>query len=117
MRDQVKAGSGRTIQINTPEEEAAIQRGIAQDPDNPEWTTEEMKNARPFPEVMAERRTDYRVEWSADDNQYVGLCDGFPSLSWLENTPEAALVGIHQIVEQTISELLREGEPIPQNRP
>jgi hypothetical protein len=30
----------------TPEEEEAIQRGIAQDPDNPEWTAEEIKQAR-----------------------------------------------------------------------
>ena len=28
----------RQIVRNTPEEEAAIQRGIEADPDNPEWT-------------------------------------------------------------------------------
>ena len=36
------------------EEEAAIQRGIAEDPDNPEWTEEDFKNARPFVEVFPE---------------------------------------------------------------
>jgi len=41
---------------NTPEEEAAIQRGIAADPDNPEWTKEDFAQARPFAEVMAERK-------------------------------------------------------------
>jgi hypothetical protein len=30
---------------NTPEEEAAIQRGIAVDPDNPEWTAKEITPA------------------------------------------------------------------------
>jgi len=25
----------------------------------------------------------YRVTWSAEDNEYVGLCSEFPSLSWL----------------------------------
>jgi hypothetical protein len=25
----------------------------------------------------------YQVTWSEDDNEYVGLCAGFPSLSWL----------------------------------
>ena len=36
------------------EEEAAIQRGIAEDPDNPEWTEQDFKNARPFAEVFPE---------------------------------------------------------------
>ncbi len=34
------------IRRNTPEEEAAIQRGIALDPDNPEWTAEDFARAR-----------------------------------------------------------------------
>ena len=33
----------------------------------------------------------YRVTWSADDNEYVGLCAEFPSLSWLAETPELAV--------------------------
>jgi len=35
-------------------EEAEIQRGIALDPDNPEWTEEDFKKARPFAEVFPE---------------------------------------------------------------
>jgi uncharacterized protein (DUF4415 family) len=38
----------------TDEEEAAIQAGIAADPDNPEWTAEDFKKARPFKEVFPE---------------------------------------------------------------
>jgi uncharacterized protein (DUF4415 family) len=38
----------------TDEEEARIQQGIADDPDNPEWTEEDFKNARPFAEVFPE---------------------------------------------------------------
>ena len=38
----------------TDEEEAAIQAGIAADPDNPEWTAEDFKEARPFKEVFPE---------------------------------------------------------------
>ncbi len=34
------------------EEEARIQKGIAEDPDNPEWTEEDFKQARPFREVF-----------------------------------------------------------------
>ena len=33
----------------------------------------------------------YRVTWSAEDGEHVGLCAEFPSLSWLAKTPEAAL--------------------------
>ena len=40
------------IHWNTPEEEAEINRGIALDPDNPEWTEEDFKRARPAREVM-----------------------------------------------------------------
>lgn len=29
----------------------------------------------------------YRVQWSEDDEEYVGLCAEFPSLSWLAATP------------------------------
>jgi predicted RNase H-like HicB family nuclease len=35
----------------------------------------------------------YRVTWSAEDGEYVGLCAEFPSLSWLADTPENALRG------------------------
>lgn len=33
-------------------EEAEIQRGIAEDPDNPEWTAGDFAKARPFREVF-----------------------------------------------------------------
>jgi uncharacterized protein (DUF4415 family) len=36
----------------TDEEEAEIQAMIASDPDNPEWTDEQIANARPFSEVF-----------------------------------------------------------------
>ena len=39
------------IRRNTPEEEAAIQRGIAQDPDNPELTAEDFARMRPIHET------------------------------------------------------------------
>ena len=40
------------IHRNTDEEEAAIQRGIALDPDNPELDDDFFRNARPAREVM-----------------------------------------------------------------
>ena len=42
----------RRFKRNTPEEEAAINAGIALDPDNPEWTEEDFANARPASEMM-----------------------------------------------------------------
>ncbi|APO66564.1 hypothetical protein IE4872_CH00911 [Rhizobium gallicum] len=46
--------SKRKIRPLTDEEEARIQKGIAEDPDNPEWTEEDFRNARPFAEVFPE---------------------------------------------------------------
>ena len=42
------------IRSLTDEEEAAIQAGIAKDPENPEWTEEDFKKAKPFKEVFPE---------------------------------------------------------------
>ncbi len=40
--------------LPTPEEDEAINRGIAPDPDNPEWTDEDFARARPLREVDPE---------------------------------------------------------------
>jgi uncharacterized protein (DUF4415 family) len=42
----------RKLIHNTREEEAAIQRGIALDPDNPEWTDADWARARPARDVL-----------------------------------------------------------------
>ena len=56
----------------------------------------------------------YRVTWSDEDNEYVGLCAEFPSLSWLAKTQELALAGIKDTVSQVIQDMQSTGEPIPQ---
>jgi predicted HicB family RNase H-like nuclease len=56
----------------------------------------------------------YRVTWSEEDNEYIGLCAEFPSLSWLANTQKAALAGIRDVVRQVIRDIQSTGEPIPQ---
>lgn len=56
----------------------------------------------------------YRVTWSAEDGEHVGLCAEFPSLSWLANTPEAALKGIRQTVAEAIADMNASGENIPE---
>ena len=40
----------------------------------------------------------YTVTYSEEDKEWVGLCDEFPSLSWLDGTPEYALAGIQKLV-------------------
>jgi predicted HicB family RNase H-like nuclease len=56
----------------------------------------------------------YRVTWSEEDNQSVGLCAEFPSLSWLDATPEKALRGIRRVVAQVIKDMRANGESVPE---
>ena len=55
----------------------------------------------------------YRVTWSEEDREYVGLCAELPSLSWLARTPEAALKGIRKLVSKAVADMIRNKEPIP----
>jgi predicted HicB family RNase H-like nuclease len=55
----------------------------------------------------------YRVTWSEEDQEHVGLCAEFPSLSWLEKTPEKALAGIRKLVRETVADLKKSKEPVP----
>ncbi len=56
----------------------------------------------------------YRVTWSEEDKEYVGLCAEFPSLSWLARTPEAALKGIRRLVNKVVADMTRNAEAIPE---
>ena len=46
-----------------------------------------------------------RVIWSDEDGAYVGLCDEYPSLSWVAATPDEALAGIRRLVAEVILDL------------
>jgi|LWDU01.1.fsa_nt_gi hypothetical protein len=46
----------------------------------------------------------YRVTWSDEDQEHIGLCTEFPSLSWLATTPETALRGIRKVVAEVVAE-------------
>ncbi len=59
-------------------------------------------------------RYTYRVTWSEEDSEHVGLCVELPSLSWLAKTPEAALRGIRRTVADVVADLKAQGEEIPQ---
>ncbi len=47
----------------------------------------------------------YNVIWSDEDNEYVGLCEEFPSLSWLAKTQEDALQGIKDVVADVLENM------------
>jgi predicted HicB family RNase H-like nuclease len=55
----------------------------------------------------------YRVTWSEDDEEFVGLCTEFPSLSWLATTQEKALKGIFSVVKDCIVDMINNNEEIP----
>jgi predicted HicB family RNase H-like nuclease len=55
----------------------------------------------------------YRISWSPEDEEHVGLCAEFPSLSWLDKSPEGALVGIRRLVGETVQEMTANGEKVP----
>jgi len=56
----------------------------------------------------------YRVLWSDEDKEYVGLCAEFPSLSWLSPTPEAALKGIRKVIKGVLKDMKDRGESPPE---
>ena len=55
----------------------------------------------------------YRVTWSVDDAEHIGLCAEFASLSWLAPTPEEALSGIRAVVADVVKDLRASGELVP----
>jgi len=55
----------------------------------------------------------YRVMWSEDDDEFIGLCTEFPSLSWLADSQAEALTGICSVVASCVEDLIKHGEEIP----
>lgn len=56
----------------------------------------------------------YRVTWSEEDSEYVGLCAEFPSLSWLASSPETALRGIRRVVADVLEDMRKRREAVPE---
>jgi predicted HicB family RNase H-like nuclease len=55
----------------------------------------------------------YRVTWSQEDGEYLGLCAELPSLSWLARKPEAALKGIRGVAAEAVEDMQANGETVP----
>ena len=63
--------------------------------------------------LKADRYT-YRVTWSEEDSEYLGLCAEFPSLSWLASSPETALGGIRRVVADIVEDMRKKREAVPE---
>jgi predicted HicB family RNase H-like nuclease len=59
-------------------------------------------------------RYTYRLTWSEEDQEHVGLCAEFPSLSWLDKTPEKALVGIRKLIKDSLRDMSKNEEDAPE---
>ena len=56
----------------------------------------------------------YRVTWSAEDEEFVGLCAEFPSLSFLHENHLEAIAGIFELVKDIVSDMEVNGEKPPE---
>ena len=64
--------------------------------------------------MLKNDRYTYRVTWSEEDEEYVGLCVEYPSLSWLAPTPQEALEGIRQVVAEVVADMEANEERVPE---
>ena len=61
------------------------------------------------PVMNANDQYNYSTAWSEDDQEWVGRCDAFESLSWLEPDRRAALDGIRALIAEVLETLDEDG--------
>ena len=66
-----------------------------------------------MPRIDQTDKYTFRVLWSEEDREFVGLCAEFPSLSWLAPSREAALTGIVKTVRRAVRDMQADGEAPP----
>jgi predicted HicB family RNase H-like nuclease len=74
----------------------------------------QMEHQMSNPTSSARDKYTYRVTWSDEDNEYVGLCTEFPSLSWLASTRDEALHGVEALVRDVVADMKARGEAVPE---
>lgn len=56
----------------------------------------------------------YAVRWSAEDQEFVATCTELPSISWLANSCDQALLGVRRLVATILEDMADEGQrPLP----
>lgn len=66
-----------------------------------------------MPRIDQTDKYTFRVLWSEEDHEFVGLCAELPSLSWLAASREAALKGIVKTARQAARDMEADGEVPP----
>lgn len=112
VREAQAIGSTRCPGRATPGSTSKIARGKRR-PIRSNRFCEQSRNWRVEMPLTDDRYT-YRVTWSEEDREHVGLCAEFPSLSWLATTPEAALKGIRRVVADVVAEMAESRESVPE---
>ena len=63
--------------------------------------------------VLESDKYTYRVMWSDEDEEFVGLCAEFPSLSSLAATSEKTLKGIRSVVKDCVADMNKNKKELP----
>ena len=64
-------------------------------------------------DLLADKYT-YRIAWSEEDGEYVGLCAEMPSLSWLDRSRDIALRGIVDAAKEAVRDMVKSRELPPE---
>lgn len=62
---------------------------------------------------MNEPRYQYRASWSDEDGAWVGVCNGLLLISHIAPTQAECLRGIRALVDDIVTDLRANGEPLP----
>jgi predicted HicB family RNase H-like nuclease len=65
--------------------------------------------------MNAENRYSFKTDWSQEDQEFVGKCAEFPSLSHLDGDRVLAFNGIVELVQKIVADMEADGEtpPVP----
>ena len=55
----------------------------------------------------------FRVRYSDEDGKFLATVAELPSLSWLADSPEAALRGLRNVVDEVVADMQDNGEAVP----
>ncbi len=50
----------------------------------------------------------YKIEWSDEDEEWVGTVLELSNLSWLDKTPDQALNGIQQVARECVDDMTKQ---------
>lgn len=64
---------------------------------------ENLTSDAPFPATAEECH--YDVHWSEEDQGFVATVSEFPSMSWIEETPDKAITRLRNLVRETLKEM------------